>query len=283
MDLPAEHRARPYRFTRRILGFHQQSRPVRGLTHARSAIEWTDAECDLYRPGVDGLIVQDLRTLSDQIYPLIAATPTLFVLSDRDRPHFLVLLHHRTVVLTPADAVFVDGPPRGDRLQSMIGDSHVAGPDDWIMADGAMRAIPASLAPFAEVAKVEFGEIARRVAAIPLPRVQHFWAPVGPVAAFAPIFIGPMSAVRVDEGPFAGLAPTLLLVDPEHMGDLADRPLPQSTIVVMPFALARGRPIDHLLADLAEMRREPFHLHDLVTLGDVGEASLGCLYGEFVV
>ncbi|MBJ3774697.1 hypothetical protein [Acuticoccus mangrovi] len=249
-------------------------------------IEWTNDEALLYVSGWDGYVIQDVRRLSDLTLILFAGRPILIVLDEpRDFSHLRLLLGERAILLTPADGIHVTAKWPHDTAPILPGiPDVVVNPAEWMAAGGRARRVPPTLAPFQRLRKARLTEFARRVGQLPLPRVQHFWRPVGDVGAFAGLVLAHGPMIRVGAGgPFHTMTPTLLLVDPAELDRLSALTLSQSTIVAAPFALPRGRPIDHLLADFADARHEPFHLHEVAVLGDVGEVTVGCLYGEYVV
>ncbi|WP_157961699.1 hypothetical protein [Acuticoccus kandeliae] len=247
-------------------------------------IAWSTDPAALFAPGIGAFVIADPGALPATVFPLLAARPTLFLVRTAgDVAALTRLVRARTVIATPADGVWcADGCAFGDVGLSALHAARVATPAAWIGLGGAAR-VPPGLSPFGALSKAGHTEIARRTAALALPRTQQFWRPLGAAAPLATLLMRTESMVRVDLSPhFAGLTPTLVLLaadDAEALGALALR---QSTVVVAPFALPAGVPVDHALGALATARAEPFALHEVVHFGDVDGVSLGCAYGEFI-
>lgn len=243
----------------------------------------------MFGTDVGAFVIADVRRLGDLALTLLGARPVLYVLNDaRDMPHYRALLHHRLIVQTPFDAVLdPSGNVHGDRwLTLQFADLFVRGDAAITVLPpfGGAPFIPATLAPFARLTKARLMEFARRSAILPLPRVQHFWRPVGDVGAMAPLLMNTQAMTRAGVGgTFDAMTPTLLVVDPAALDELGTVRLGQSTTIVAPFALPAGTPVDHLLADFSDARDEPFHLHHLEVIGVVDEATIGCFYAEYMV
>lgn len=251
------------------------------------ALTPTTDEDALYAPDATGYVISDLRRLSDLALVLVSGRPTLFVLDDvRDLTHLLLLIEHRALALTPHDAVLAQA---GSRTRAhpawpTLADLAVESAAEWLERPAAAR-LPEPLDAFAQASKIALVEFGRRCTLVPLPRLQHFWRPVGEVGALACIVTGSASAPRVGHGGVLhNLTPTLLVVDAAARSELRALTLAQSTVLAAPFALAPAERVDHLAADLADIRPEPFHLHDVVTMtGTYAGRILGVLYGEYVV
>jgi len=260
-----------------LAGFHGEGfAPVL----ASSAISWTSDEDALFRSDIAAYVIQDCRLLGDLTLALTAGRPTLFVInSPIDLAHLAILQANREIVLTPYDAIYSPaGLPRVEGLVEHVIDD----PRDWIAAHGSVCKVPASLATFAGLGKADFCQFAEKCGSVRLGTVQHFWQIVGGHDEMAQLFLRTPEMIRVGcGGPFHDFTPTLLFVDPAHALAIETMPLRQSTLVVAPFALAAGDPVDGLFAELVDARPEPFHLHDVTTFGELHGSVLGCLYGEY--
>ncbi|MEM8663214.1 MAG: hypothetical protein AAGF49_03710 [Pseudomonadota bacterium] len=246
------------------------------------AIVWTSDETTLFRADIDAFVIQDCRLISDLTLALTVGRPTLFVLNGTvDFAHLAILQAAREVILTPLDAVYAAaGSPPIEGLREHL----TADPRGWIAAKGRLGLLPATLGPFNALSKAAFRTISRKIAAVKMPTVQHFWRLVGAQESMAQTMMATARMMRTGVGgPFDAVTPTVLFVDPAQVDHLGDITLRQSTIVVAPFALPIGAPIDTLLTTFVDARREPFHLHEVLTFGDVEETTIGCLFGEYVV
>ncbi len=247
-----------------------------------SAISWTSDEDGLFRSDITAFVIQDCRLLGDLTLALTVGRPTLFVVNDPiDLAHLAVLQANREIVLTPYDAIYTPGglPPIEGVIEHLIDD-----PKEWIAAGGGACRLPSSLAAFASFTKAEFSAFAAMCNEARLGTVQHFFRIVGTHDQMAQTMIRTPEMIRVGRGgPFHDFTPTLLFVDPAQAGTIETLPLRQSTIVVMPFALAPGDPIDTLLAELVDARPEPFHLHDVTTFAQKKGYVFGCLFGEYAM
>lgn len=262
-----------------LAGFHGQGRePVLTMP----AVSWTTDEDDLFRSDIAAFVIQDCRLLADLTLALTAGRPTLFVVNDPiDLAHLAILLANREIVLTPYDAIYSPaGMPRVEGLVEHLIDT----PQDWIKARGQDCRVPSSLSAFASLSKTDFGEFAERCKDARLGTVQHFWQLVGCHDELAQTFLRTPEMIRVASGgPFHDFTPTILFVDPAHALAIEALPLRQSTLVVAPFALAAGDPVDGLFAELVDARTEAFHLHDVTTFGELHGSVIGCLYGEYAM
>ncbi|MEO1105588.1 MAG: hypothetical protein AAFW98_17940, partial [Pseudomonadota bacterium] len=184
-------------------------------------------------------------------------------------------------ILTPRDAVYA---PAGLEPVEGLREHIITDPQVWIAARGKTDAAPETLSPFNALSKADYRTIARNVSAVKLPDVQHFWHLVGDHGQMAQTMMPTSRMIRTGVGgPFDAMTPTLIFVDPARVDDIAALPLRQSTFVLAPFAIPAGEAVDMLLTAFVDARREPFHLHDVLTFGDVEGATVGCLYGEYVM
>ena len=174
------------------------------------------------------------------------------------------------------------GRYRRDAQAAMV-DAQAAVPC-WIMSHARVsESLPATLGAFNALTKAHYSNFARRASSVAIPSVQHFWRLVGQHATLAQTLIRTAQMIRVGiEGPFRDVTPTMLFVDPGHTEEISRLALRQSTLVIAPFALPLGEPVDGVIAEFADARPEPFHLHDLITFGDRQGSTIGCLYGEYV-
>lgn len=262
-----------------VAGFHG---PACTPVLPSSAVSWTSDEDGLFRSDITAFVLQDCRLLGDLTLALTVGRPTLFVVNDPvDLAHLAVLQANREIVLTPYDAIYAPaGLPRIEGvIEHMIDD-----PREWIAAGGGACRLPSSLAAFASFTKAEFSTFAAMCNEARLGAVQHFFRIVGSHDPMAQTMIRTPEMIRVGRGgPFHDFTPTLLFVDPAHTGTIETLALRQSTIVVAPFALAPGDPIDALLAELVDARPEPFHLHDVTTFGQKKGHVFGCVFGEYAM
>ena len=261
-----------------IGGFHAPGRTPR-IDDAR--VEWTSDETTLFRSDVGAFVIEDCRLLGDLTLALTVGRPTLFVIDNAvDLAHLQILQSNREIVLTPHDRVYTAGEvPAVEGLREHITQSPAA----WIAAHDQQAALPATLGAFNALTKAHYSNFARRASSVAIPSVQHFWRLVGQHATLAQTLIRTAQMIRVGiEGPFRDVTPTMLFVDPGHTEEISRLALRQSTLVIAPFALPLGEPVDGVIAEFADARPEPFHLHDLITFGDRQGSTIGCLYGEYV-
>jgi len=262
-----------------VAGFHAPGRPP---AVSEPSVLWTSEEDALFRSDIEAFVIKDCRLLGDLTLAPTVGRPTLFVVDDPlDLAHLSILQSNREIILTPYDAVHAPAaPPAVEGLRE-----HVAGDvRKWIASRGLGGGVPATLEAFRGLTKANFEDFARRAAAVMMPRVQHFWRLVGQHGALAQTLMATPRMIRVGVGgPFDAMTPTLLFVDPAYVDGLAALSLGQSTVVVAPFALPLGEPVDALFAEFVDARREPFHLHDVITFGDVNGACVGCLFGEYTL
>lgn len=263
-----------------VAGFHGAS----GTPVVPSAsVWWTSDEDGLFRSDIAAFVIQDCRLLGDLTLALTVGRPTLFVIDDPvDLAHLAILLANREIILTPYDAIYAPaGLPRVEGIFEHV----ITEPRAWIAALGAKTCtLPPSLSAFGELSKADFSEVAALCAGAQLGTIQHFWQIVGTHDQLAQTLLRTPEMIRVGRGgPFHDFTPTLLFADPQEASAIEQLALRQSTIVVAPFALQAGRPIDGLFADFVDARPEPFHLHDVTTFGERHGQVLGCLYGEYAM
>ncbi|MEM9223614.1 MAG: hypothetical protein AAGB11_14630, partial [Pseudomonadota bacterium] len=262
-----------------VAGFHgPTSRPLLD----DETVLWTSDETNLARSDIDAFVIQDCRLLSDITLSLTVGRPTLFVVGDPvDLIHLSILQANREVILTPYDAVYA---PAGMLASEGLRDHEIGRPDNWIAAKGRMAAAPETLAPFNAISKAAFRKIARQVADIELPKVQHFWRLVGEHANMAQTVMATPRMIRTGVGgPFNKISPTIIFADPARVDQLGALTLRQSTIILALFANPIGEAVDAMLTGFVDARQEPFLLHDVVTFGDVRNATIGCLFGEYLI
>ncbi|GAB5376161.1 MAG: hypothetical protein AcusKO_26230 [Acuticoccus sp.] len=263
-----------------VAGFHGAERtPVL----KSPLVSWTSDEDGLFRSDIAAFVIQDCRLLSDLTLALTVGRPTLFVIDDPvDLAHLAILLSNREIVLTPYDAIYAPtGLPRVEGIFEHV----VSEPQTWISAfDEKACSVPPGLAAFAHLSKADYSDFAALCGGASLGSIQHFWQIIGDHQQMAQTLLRTPEMIRVGRGgPFHDFTPTLIFADPTRAMSIAALPLRQSTIVVAPFALEAGEPIDGLFADFVDARPEPFHLHDVTTFGERHGHSLGCLYGEYAM
>lgn len=263
-----------------VAGFHG---PASTPVLASPSVSWTSDEDALFRSDIAAFVIQDCRLLGDLTLALTVGRPTLFVIDDPiDLAHLAVLQANREIVLTPYDAVYAPGGM--PRLEGIV-DHLIDDPHEWIGASGNVCRVPSTLGAFASFTKAEFSAFAAAVGSdARLGTVQHFVRIVGRHERMAQTMIRTAEMIRVGRGgPFHDFTPTLIFVDLAHTHAIETLPLRQSTVVVAPFALEPGEPVDVLLADLVDARPEPFHLHDVTTFGEKRGRVFGCLLGEYAM
>ncbi len=261
-----------------VAGFRVAGSPD---SRGEGPVVWFDDEGPLFRTDVKASVIEDLRLLSDVALNLFSARPTLFVIDDEaDAMHLSLLLVSRKIILSPHDGIVLAPgiAPRGGFREHLF-----ASVGEWLTTDPE-AVLPPTLSRFASFSKADFSRAGSQGAPFALPTVQHFWRIIGEHGAMAQTVMAAAGMIRVGNGgPFDKVTPTLLFVDPAEVGRLEALSMPQSVSVVAPFALSNQIPVDELLSDFVDARREPFHVHDVAILGEQEEATLGCLYGEYVV
>lgn len=278
MDMRALSGNRVDGFVGAVAGFHA---PGRGPRVDVPGITWTSDETTLFRAEIGAYVIEDVRLLGDLTLALTIGRPTLFVIDNPiDLAHLHILQANREIVLTPHDRVYAPaGLPGVEGLREHVTDA----PEAWIESHQREAALPRSLAAFNALTKADYNNFARRAADVAMPDVQLFWRLVGHHGTLAQTLLRTAQMIRVGlDGPFEGVTPTLLFADPACTEEIASVTLRQSTLVVAPFMLPVGEPIDSVFAEFVDARSEPFHLHDLITFGDRQGATVGCLYGEYV-
>ncbi|MEM0906860.1 MAG: hypothetical protein AAGJ94_05805 [Pseudomonadota bacterium] len=279
MDMRVGHQTRAGVKGGVVAGFHDAGRATPSLA---PDIVWSNDENALYAADISAFVIADCRLLSDLTLALTVGRPTLFLIDNpTDLAHLHILQTNREIVLTPLDGIYAPaGLPPVDGLREHV----IIDPEAWILGRGRAGVLPGALRAFHSLTKANFGEFARKGSSIVMPNVQQFWRLVGEHGVLAQTLMPTPRMIRVGVGgPFNGVTPTLIFVDPRLAGALQAITLRQSTIVIAPFAVPIGDAVDSLFADFVDARTEPFHLHDVLTFGDRDGTTIGCLYGEYIL
>ncbi|WMS42161.1 hypothetical protein RDV64_19145 [Acuticoccus sp. MNP-M23] len=245
------------------------------------SVVWFDNEAALFRTDVQATVIQDLRLLSDVALALCSARPTLFLITTAaDAAHLSLLLEARTVVLSPYDGVVLSP---GTLPRSGFAEHRFETALDWLSTLPDVQ-LPQTLSAFANLSKADFSRAGNAEVPPSIAAVQHFWLVVGDHGSLAQTVMQSATMIRTGmDGPFHSVTPTLLFVDPGEVEQLRTLRLTQSVAVVAPFVLDNETPVDKILTDFVDARPEPFHVHHVSILGERQDATLGCVYGEYVV